>query len=264
MARAIRSTVNLSNVEENRCYSWFIDWNKVWKCSKCLSCGWRLKWVSSNWLLYRSFGAMEARPPAKTDPTCWRKKRAFTQRYLETVWPRKYWSDGPQSFDGPRSFVHYKLPCGSLSPKAPRKAWATWAPESGRKSKSNLEKATAATPRVVPQAEKAEAPPEHDSQMWLRKLPSVPSFHSCKANTSCSEDMLMKDKRRQEVYGKMTQIGSFQLVLAQVEATGRFARPLTSWNPNGLPWKSGNCWGFCGVSNQCFTHYSTGRYRSMK
>ncbi|CAJ1381589.1 unnamed protein product [Effrenium voratum] len=140
---------------------------------------------------------------ARSEATGWRKKPAFTKRYLDTVWPRSYWS-GPRSRSR-SAFCHYK-PSQSASPTAGKPQ--AWAPE--ERSKKAREK-----PTLVPQ-EKAEMRP--GANMFLQeKRPS--SFY---ANLPSTEEMLMRDKRRQEVFMKMAQVGSLKLVMAQVEVTSGY------------------------------------------
>ena len=178
---------------------------------------------------------MESPQCRKTDATTWSKKRAFTSRYLETVWPRSYWNTGPLSFPKPVTAPRCFGP--PLSPKSgkgrPRFAWDA----NGRRTKS-LEPGTLASsseqpkePKVPKEPKEPEEPGEPEPEepekpneaelallrdtMVHRVLPEPLYTHS---SDRC---FLVSDKKRQEVYLKMSQIGSLKLILAQVEvATG--------------------------------------------
>ena len=171
---------------------------------------------------------MESPQCRKTDAVAWSKKRAFTSRYLETVWPRSYWNTGPLSFPKPVTAPRCFGP--PMSPKSgnkgrPRRAWDA----NGRRTKS-LEPGTLASSSEQPKEPKEAEEPEEPEETEEPKEPELALFRDTMVHRVLPEPLythssdkrfLVSDKKRQEVYFKMSQIGSLKLILAQVEvATG--------------------------------------------
>ncbi|CAK9050091.1 unnamed protein product [Durusdinium trenchii] len=170
---------------------------------------------------------METAPPYAKSTQAWRKKRAFTGRYLESVWPRSYWNRGPVSIldYNLTSSIHSKsvsnLPLarftqkGSVRPasrstrekrRETRKKVA-WEHETVGGSQSSLEPSLPETPTVA--SEVAAPETRMASPFWHAEIPPMAELSAAK---------VLADQKRQQVYLKMGQIGSLKLILAQVEA----------------------------------------------
>ena len=157
--------------------------------------------------------AMEKTHPATADPRAWRvrawrRKRTYSTRYLDTVWPRSYWTVDSQSFPKTPGNLHGRsvsnVPPRRPAHRGPVRAWE--APDSRSGS------------QTLP------APESSQQSSRLGSKESRESAWSCSSTQTCSDrdrELLMKDQRRQEVYLKMGQVGSLSLILAQAEATAR-------------------------------------------
>mmetsp|Transcript_119722 Transcript_119722/g.284422 ORF Transcript_119722/g.284422 Transcript_119722/m.284422 type:complete len:173 (-) Transcript_119722:47-565(-) len=163
---------------------------------------------------------MEAGQPLKSSAPAWGKKR--TKRYLETVWPRSYWNTGPVRFE-PRCY-RSSLPPRTGKSRRPARVRTAWEDDMKPKSEAGAVSARVGAATVVPLETdtQSESSSSKDSQeevpLCHTKLPQWYSDIDC-----CNDEiLLLKDKRRQEVYGKMEQLGSLKLIWAQTKGSESF------------------------------------------
>eukprot|EP00438_Fugacium_kawagutii_P006121 Skav220129 [mRNA] locus=scaffold731:290006:296396:- [translate_table: standard] len=151
---------------------------------------------------------MEIKQFGKTAGEPWRKKRAFTARYLESVWPRAYWNTGPVRH-APRACRPILPPTEKVRRRRVHRAWEEKSHQESSQSikskRSNSEASVTSLASTVP----------HDPEIAPTKHQELPRRYSY--GNILSNDKLLMDKKRQEVYGKMEQIGSLRLVVAQVK-----------------------------------------------
>lgn len=165
--------------------------------------------------LLRASRGMVIRKQREKTSADFRKKRAFTARYLETVWPRSYWNTGPVRH-APRCCRPRLPPTDKDRPRKVQIAWDAKS-DSDRSDKSEASQAS---------RESQESPSVHSIQSAAQTAPSneLPWHQEWQRRYSCrcTDDMISKDQKRQAVYNKMQEIGSTKLVLAQLKGSSTY------------------------------------------
>ena len=146
-------------------------------------------------------------------------RRAFTARYLETVWPRSYWNTGPvRHARAPRCSRPRLEPSNSPKlDKSRRRVRIAWADDRST-SESSQASEVSQTSQTSQVSQSQQSPDLPEIAIGPQELPRRNSHIY-----NSSEEMLRKDKKRQAVYSKMQDIGSLKLVLAQVPGSNMLA-----------------------------------------